>query len=201
MTLGADYFAGLYAVAVDPWGFRDRWYELRKRDVTVAALTRPRYTRAFEPGCSIGMLSAALAARCEQLIVADIDERAVATARADLAALRHVEVMQLDVLREWPDGSFDLVVLSEICYYLEAHDLDLLLDRVVAGLDADGTVLACHWRHPVADYPLSGDEVHRRVLGRSELCSAVHHVEEDFVVDLLTRRAVASPARREGLTP
>ena len=79
MTLPPTYFADMYAGAEDPWGFRSRWYEQRKRDVTLAALTRPRYRRAFEPGCSIGVLTAALADRCDEVVAADVDERAVAT--------------------------------------------------------------------------------------------------------------------------
>ena len=38
MTLGADYFAGIYAAADDPWGLASRWYERRKYALTVAAL-------------------------------------------------------------------------------------------------------------------------------------------------------------------
>ena len=38
MTLPGDYFDGVYAAGPDPWGFTDRWYEERKRAVTLAAL-------------------------------------------------------------------------------------------------------------------------------------------------------------------
>ena len=120
MTLPPTYFADMYAGAEDPWGFRSRWYEQRKRDVTLAALTRPRYRRAFEPGCSIGVLTAALADRCDEVVAADVDERAVATARGELARHRHVRVERLSVPQEWPDGMFDLVVISEVAYYLGA---------------------------------------------------------------------------------
>ena len=121
MTLPPTYFADMYAGAEDPWGFRSRWYEQRKRDVTLAALTRPRYRRAFEPGCSIGVLTAALADRCDEVVAADVDERAVATARGEpRPALDNVRVERLSVPEEWPDGMFDLVVISEVAYYLGA---------------------------------------------------------------------------------
>lgn len=199
MTLPATYFAHMYDGAEDPWGFRSRWYEQRKRDVTVAALTRPRYRRAFEPGCSIGVLTAALADRCDEVVAADVDERAVTTARGALAGHGNVRVERLSVPQEWPDGMFDLVVVSEVAYYLGPAELDQLLDCAVGSLAPRGTLLACHWRHPVPEYPATGDEVHDRVLARPELNQAVSHLEEDFRLDLLTLGPAPSPARREGL--
>jgi SAM-dependent methyltransferase len=199
MSLPVDYFTQMYAGSDDPWGFRTRWYEQRKRDVTLAALTRPRYRRAFEPGCSIGVLTAGLAARCDEVVASDIDDRALAAAREAVAGHDHVRVSRLEVPAAWPTGTFDLVVVSELGYYLDPAALDLLLERVVGSLSPDGTLLACHWRHPVADYPATGDEVHERLLSRAELTSAVRHVEEDFRLDLLTRGAAPSPARRGGL--
>ena len=199
MTLPATYFAAMYAGAEDPWGFRSRWYEQRKREVTLAALTRPRYRRAFEPGCSIGVLTAALADRCDEVLAADVDECAVSTARSELARHGHVRVERLSVPQEWPDGMFDLVVISEVAYYLARPELEQLLDCAVGSLAPRGTLLACHWRHPVPDYPATGDDVHQRLLARPELSQAVSHVEEDFRLDLLTLGAAPSPARREGL--
>ncbi|HVC74418.1 MAG TPA: class I SAM-dependent methyltransferase [Mycobacteriales bacterium] len=189
----------MYAGAEDPWGFRSRWYEQRKREVTLAALTRPRYRRAFEPGCSIGVLTAALADRCDEVLAADVDECAVSTARSELARHGHVRVERLSVPQEWPDGMFDLVVISEVAYYLAPTELEQLLDSAVGSLAPRGTLLACHWRHPVPDYPATGDDVHQRLLARPELSQAVSHVEEDFRLDLLTLGAAPSPARREGL--
>jgi len=199
VTLPPTYFADMYAGAEDPWGFRSRWYEQRKRDVTLAALTRPRYRRAFEPGCSIGVLTAALADRCDEVVAADVDERAVTTARDSLAPLGNVRVERLSLPQEWPDGMFDLVVISELAYYLGPAELDQLLDCAVGSLAPRGTLLACHWRHPVPDYPATGDEVHHRLLSRPELDQAVSHLEEDFRLDLLTLGSTPSPSRREGL--
>ena len=204
MSLPPEYFSEQYAGSPDPWGFRTRWYEQRKRDVTVACLPRPAYRRGFEPGCSIGVLSAALARRCARLVVADVEDSALAACRTELAgdpATAQVEVRRLRVPDEWPGGSFDLVVLSEVGYYLDLPSLDALLDRAVGSLEDGGTLLACHWRHPVADYPLTGDAVQERVLGRRELVGLVTHVEPDFRLYVLTKGALESPARAEGLVP
>jgi hypothetical protein len=89
--------------------------------------------------------------------------------------------------------------VSEIGYYLGSEPLDRLADRVVASLAEGGTLLACHWRHPVVDYPATGDEVHAALGARPELRRVVRHVEEDFLLEVWTRGPVPSVARHEGL--
>ena len=60
-SLGQQYFDGFYGSGVDPWGFETRWYEERKRAITLASLPRQRFRSAFEPGCAIGVLTQELA--------------------------------------------------------------------------------------------------------------------------------------------
>lgn len=201
MSLPAGYFEAMYAADADPWGFDERWYERRKHALTVAALPRPRYRAAFEPGCSIGTLTELLAPRCERLLAVDVAERAVAAARARLAGAGHVDVRRMAVPDRWPDGPFDLVVLSEVGYYQDGPGLDRLLERAVAGLEPGGDLVAVHWRHPVADYPLSGDAVHARLADRPGLTRTCRHVEADFLLEVHARTppATRSVAAREGL--
>src|ERR1700709_2075359 len=116
MTLPPSYFEAMYAESADPWGFATRWYERRKYALTLAALPREQYRRGFEPGCSIGVLTARLPRRCASLLATELAPSAVATARERLASYDGVEVAQLAVPQDWPAGTFDLVVLSEIGY-------------------------------------------------------------------------------------
>lgn len=194
MTLPGEYFDALYRQAEDPWEFRTRWYEERKRRLIMGALLEPRYRTAFEPGCSIGVLSAELARRCDHLLAMDVSSRALETAAA--RGLANVELRQGSVPGSWPSGSFDLVVLSEVGYYLDEPDCERLAGLVCA---VAAEVVLVHWRHPVADYPLSGDRVHR-ILGRRAaelgLTRMVEHVETDFRLETWSRdpRSVAARA-------
>ena len=77
VTLGAGYFEDMYKAASDPWGFEDRWYERRKYAISVAQLPESRYRSAFEPGCSVGVLTRMLARRCDRLLSCDLAEAAV----------------------------------------------------------------------------------------------------------------------------
>ena len=49
-TVGDDYFRGIYATGDDPWGYRTRWYEARKRRLAAACLPDRAYDSGFEPG-------------------------------------------------------------------------------------------------------------------------------------------------------
>ncbi|WP_418276585.1 PIG-L family deacetylase [Isoptericola jiangsuensis] len=196
-SLGRDFFDRFYAGRHDPWGFESRWYEARKRAVLLAALPRERFRRGLELGCSTGVLTEALAARCERLTGVDVADAPLAAARERLGD--EVDLLRLDAPREWPDGTFDLVVLSEVLYYLDDADLDRTLTRVIGSLTPDGVVVACHWRHDVPEYPRGGDDVHRVLRARPGLAVQVRHEEEDFLLDVLTRPPVISVARAEGL--
>lgn len=198
-TVDAAHFEAQYAGDDDPWGYETRWYEARKRAVTLAALPHARYARALEVGCSIGVLTAELAPRCESLLGVDVAPAAIRQARARLAEHANVELEQIAIPTDWPEGSFDLIVLSEVGYYWSHCDLRLTLLRAVASLDPGGVLVACHWRHPDSDSPLSGDEVHAELARTPGIVRAVQHVEEDFLLDVYRRPPALSVARETGV--
>ena len=192
--LGREYFDAMYARSADPWGFTDRWYEARKRAVTLAALPEERYGSVLEIGCSIGVLTEQLAARSDALLAVDVSEAAVASARERLAGDPHVRIEQADAAGGLPEGRYDLVVLSEVGYYFEPDALVALIGRVRAALADGGTVLACHWRHPVHDYVQGGDGVHAALAEHLGLHRLVRHEERDFVLEVFSddERSVAA---------
>ncbi len=194
----AETFDRLFAHSDDPWGFRTRWYEERKRHLTLASLPARRYRCGYEPGCANGELSAALATRCDQLLVSDIAEAAVALARQRLAEWPHARAFRAMVPLEWPDEPLDLVVISELGYYLAGDALGAFADKARASLSEGGTLLACHWRHPIAGCERDGDAVHRVLAERLGMTALVQHLEPDFRLEVWSSdgRSVAS---REGL--
>jgi SAM-dependent methyltransferase len=198
-TLPPDYFDRLYDETDDPWRISSGWYEQRKRDLVLAALPHPHFGTVFEPGCSNGELTVPLAARCDRLIAWDVVDAALARTRERTRDHPGVEVRRGALPGDWPDEPADLVVLSEVGYYLDAADLAVAVDAAVAALNPDGTILAVHWRHPAPDYPLSGDEVHAVLSEHPSLDRLGRYRDEDMTLDVLVKGPAVSVARRAGV--
>ena len=187
MTVNPGYFRERYAASPDPYGLADRWYEARKYALSVALLPRQRYGAAFEPGCSIGVLTAQLAPRCGSLLACDAIDGAVESARARTAPLPGVRVERRVIPRDWPPGEFDLIVFSEILYYFDDADLDRVIRLGSSALRPDGQLLAVHWRHPAPDYPRTGDEAHQALAGHPRLARLAGYRDPDFTAEVYAR--------------
>ncbi|GAA4139634.1 bifunctional PIG-L family deacetylase/class I SAM-dependent methyltransferase [Leifsonia shinshuensis] len=179
-----DHFEALHRVSADPWAVRTRWYERRKRELTCAVLPKERYARGFEIGCSNGEMSALLAARCETLLSVDGAPTAVALATERTRAAANVTVKRMHVPEEWPDGSFDLVVVSEVAYYLAPDQWAVAIDRILGSLADGGQVVLCHWTGHADDFAQSGWDAHAAFANRSGLRVLVQHHDEDFLLEV-----------------
>ena len=182
-----DSFEAMYRRSDDPWDFATSAYEQRRYDVTVAVLPRPRYRRAFEPGCSIGELTARLAERCDVVEAIDAAPSAIALARRRCASQPGAHIREGVLPEDWPEGTFDLVMLSEIGYYFTLDALAELRDRAVAALEDGGTLVAVHWRGSSDDHLLHGDDVHACLQAGAGLRAAGHYHDDRFLLDLWER--------------
>ena len=159
-----ESFDKVYRSTKDPWNFESSWYELRKYQLSLAMLPNPHYQRCFELGASIGVLSQALAPRCDRLVTIEASPAAVAVARQRLQGIPHVEVRCGSVPEDWPDEEYDLLVLSEIGYYFDQESFAEIAKRCSSLFDSGGTVLAVHWLGNSPDHLRNGDEVHSDLL-------------------------------------
>ncbi|MDQ2803077.1 MAG: nodulation S family protein [Pseudomonadota bacterium] len=178
--LQPGHFEQLYARDPDPWRFATSEYERDKYAATVAALPRPRFRRGFEVGCSIGVLTRQLAARCGRLLAVDLAETALAQARSRCAGLPNVEIARMAVPGEWPDGAFDLVLFSEVLYYLGLPGIDDAARRTLASLDPGGAVLLVDWRGPT-DGACTGEEAADRfIMGCGDRLRLAHQEQTEL---------------------
>jgi SAM-dependent methyltransferase len=184
MALKREYFDTMFQGNDDPWSFQSRWYEERKRALTLSSLPLKRYKRAYEPGCANGELSAGLASLCDELTCTDGSSRAVELAQKRLAGQSNATVAKAWVPDEWPDGSFDLIVISELGYFLTPEMLSKLASKVNGSLATGGTIVACHWRRAIEGCDLDGNEVHERLGNSLTQPHAARWVDEDFLLDV-----------------
>jgi SAM-dependent methyltransferase len=180
-----DHFVGMYEAKTDPWDNATKWSDQRKYAVTMASLTRERYRRCYEPGCAVGHLTRLLAERCDEILAVDAVPEAVRTATAAVRDFPHVVVERAILPADLPDGTFDLIVIGDLLYYLSAADLDGLLTGLRDRLEPDGEIVAVHYRdRGGATY--DGAHVHEAL--KNGLETVIHHDDEWFVLDVLKLR-------------
>jgi len=162
----AAHFERIYANSEDPWNFRTSPYERAKYAATMAALQTRRFRAALEVGCSIGELTRLLTKRCDAVHGLDIAAAPLEIARLNCDDLPQVRFSQMAVPAHWPPGLYDLIMLSEVLYFLAPDDVQALAERVCQALPPNGVVVLVNWlgtRQPVTKRPsVSSPRPHRR---------------------------------------
>ena len=176
-TTSRAFFEEKYKCNEDPWKFASSSYELRRYDAIINALSFRRYRRAFEPACSIGVLTEQLAIICDRVYATDISSTAVEQAVQRCRLLTNVSIKRGALPADIPGGTFDLIVFSEVGYYFKKPQLRSLIDQLMGSLESEGIFLAAHWLCSSSDHILDGNEVHEIVSSTKELIHdhAEHH--------------------------
>jgi SAM-dependent methyltransferase len=172
--LGPEHFERIYAASEDPWAYLTSDYEREKYADTLAALPAGCIGRALEVGCSIGAFTAPLAARCANVTAIDFSPSALASARERLREIGNVRVLQASFPEQAPAGPWDLVVCSEVLYYLDRPALARAIVWLTEQLQSGASVIAVSWRGRGVDEPFRGDEVHDLL---AEQLSAWHSLD------------------------
>ena len=189
-SFAPDYFRGLYAKDPDPWRFATSNYERNKYAATIAVLGDRPIGKAFEVGCSIGILTRQLAARCGTLLAVDVAETALIQGRENCAGLAKVKLRKMIIPAEWPDecGTFDLIILSEVLYFLSPEDIQRTARKTLKSTAPGGVVLLVNWLG-ATDYPCGGDEAVEiyRAACAELMSSKLHRREAQYRIDLFER--------------
>ncbi|MEX8546327.1 MAG: bifunctional PIG-L family deacetylase/class I SAM-dependent methyltransferase [Mucilaginibacter sp.] len=190
-SLSADFFNEFYSHGDDPWHFESSPYERSKYQATLAALPREIYQNAFEIGCSIGVLTKMLAPKCKKLLAVEPADVPLQKAKERLKADAHVQLQKMFVPQDFPQEQFDLILLSEVGYFLSWEDLQKLAGLMTEHLQPGGQLLLVHWTPVVAEFPLTGDEVHDYFLNlcqqKKHMKQVLHQRHEKFRLDLFEK--------------
>jgi cyclopropane fatty-acyl-phospholipid synthase-like methyltransferase len=180
------YFDALYADSPDPWNFRASPYEQAKYAATVNAISDRRYQAGLEVGCSIGELSALLAPLCDSFLGLDIAEQPLKAARIRCAALPQARFECRLVPTDRPAGRFDLIVLSEVLYFMSEEKIREMAEFVRASLLPGGRVLLVNWLGAV-ETPQPGDIAAQGFIAAAGLQVAIAERQSLYRLDLLAR--------------
>ena len=147
-----EFFEDLFNQRSDPWHYQSP-YEQTKYAQTLALLPRPRFGTALEIACAEGHFTRQLSVRVDRLTATDISPTALRRAAARCEGLSNISFSPLDVLTDPLPGRFDLIVCSEVLYFLgNRANLDAVLRKIAGALEPDGYFVTAH-AHLVADEP------------------------------------------------
>jgi SAM-dependent methyltransferase len=172
----------------DPWHYASSAYERAKYDATLIACGPGPFASALELGGSIGVFSAQLARRCDALTTIDGSPTAVAAARTRLAGFPRAQAIVGEIPGAIGPGEHDLVVASEILYYLDDEALTATLERLHEVLAGGGRLVAVHWRPSGPERPQTAATVHARLRSLPWLHAAGERGTDDYLLDVLERR-------------
>jgi trans-aconitate methyltransferase len=183
-------FEARYRENPDPWDYTTSDYEREKYGATLAACGPGPYASAIELGSSIGVFSALLAPRCRSLVTIDAAPTAVASARRRLAGSPTATAIRGAIPEAIPRREYDLVVASEILYYLDDARLSETLDVLRDCTRPGARWVAVHWRPAGPERPFDAAQVHARLRSQPWLTPIpdAGGGTDDYLLDVLERR-------------
>jgi SAM-dependent methyltransferase len=136
---------------IDPWNYSHSPFECFKREILLRACGRYMHGRGLEIGCAIGETTRPLAQICLSLMAVDGSATALNEARRRLGVNSKVRLLKATVPDHMPPGPFDLIVMSEIAYYLPVHKLTTLGRKATADLAPHGLIVVLDHRRAFED--------------------------------------------------
>lgn len=150
---GDDRWEAIFS-SEDPWNYHCP-YESLKYERTLSLLPDAPIGRALELACAEGLFSLRLAGRVGHLTAADISPTALARAaeRLERHGIGNVALQELDFFSSDIGAAWDLIVSSEVLYYMAAPAaVGDFARRICAALNPDGLFLHAH-AYEVTDSP------------------------------------------------
>lgn len=139
-----EYFETLFATQADPWQYTNP-YEQKKYEQTLEILPAKRFNQVLEVACAEGHFTAQLAALVENLLAVDISQVALDRAAQRCADFNNVSFQLFDLTKDEISGSFDLIICSEVLYYVGGwSELQAFARKVADALNPGGYFITAH---------------------------------------------------------
>ena len=187
-AVDATHFDTMFTASSDPWGYDTEPYERDRFFRTIHALSGRRYRAALELGCANGALSEQLAPLCDNLLATDASETALAVARDRIGSTANIELRRCSMPDQMPAGDFDLIVASDMLYYLGLEGVASLMDELDRAATSDGRILLASFLGQT-DTRLTGEMASETAIAHLTGWTVRHAERTDRLrIDVLERR-------------
>ena len=187
-AVAATHFDTMFTASSDPWGYDTEPYERNRFFRTIHALSGRRYRAALELGCANGALSEQLAPLCDKLLATDASETALAVARDRIGSAANIELRRCSMPDQMPAGDFDLIVASDMLYYLGLEGVASLMDKLDRAATSDGRILLASFLGQT-DTRLTGEMASETAIAHLTGWTVRHAERTDRLrIDVLERR-------------
>lgn len=147
MTDPCMFFDSLYRLKADPWNYSKSQYEIKKYGETLEIMVGQKYNRILEVGCAEGVFTRMLKDRGESILAVDVSETALERAQKRNSDIPCVQFRKLNIYEEEPGEKFDLIICSEVLYYLDDPQcITAARERFISWLNKGGHILLVHMR-------------------------------------------------------
>lgn len=145
-------FETLFATQPDPWKYTSE-YEQTKYEQTLSLIPQSKVNNVLELACAEGHFTVQLAAKVKRLLATDISQIALERTAERCNQFKHIDFKRLDLVADDIPGTFELVICSEVLYYVGSKtDLKNVALKMMNAVEPGGYILMAH-AHVVADEP------------------------------------------------
>lgn len=180
-----DTFDRLYSDDPDPWNVDTSSYELQKRQAALDILPNRRFSSVLDIGCGSGVLALQLSNQNGDVVAVDVSRTALKLAADRLKDKANVSFHVLEVPSEWPTGTFDLIVISEVLYFLSESEIIQTSQKAAECLADEGVCLLVNWTGH-NDLPVNGEQAAALFRASSRWSTLEHNEDDTFRLDLLS---------------
>ncbi|MCP5093912.1 MAG: methyltransferase domain-containing protein, partial [Chloroflexi bacterium] len=151
-----NHFENVFHQQRDPWKYTCP-YEQIKFAQTLSLLPAKSFDNVLEIGCAEGHFTTQLAPYANTLLATDISDEALIHASERCAGLEHVSFQEMDLRNGTLPESCDLIVCSEMLYFMDNElTMKQVAAKIAGALTVGGYLLTAHANLTVDDPNSSG---------------------------------------------
>lgn len=177
----------------DPYLTTSNNREIEKLEITFNSIKGHNYKHILDIGCGEGYLIEKLLPIADMVTIIDISRLSINRARNRIGKRENIKFIREDILRFDTQERFDLIICSEVLFYLQVPDIISLANKIVKWLLPGGHLLLVHVYGANEDkggIPLKAigaKTIHPIFINRQELLTLRHEEHLFFALTLLER--------------